>query len=216
MSLISAADFVSVRAAMAGASAAAKAERHGRRTLVGADSDAMMVVDSKAEAPPLTYHLTYRDVDGVESRRVVTLRRIDPDRAGLKLVCWCHAAGGMRCFSMDGIVEVFDVVTGEVHDEPTVFFSGHPLLSDPRDPVDYALRVCRHEVNVLVAVGAADGRFDPDEQDKVIVHVFDRLPDLQMDEDLMRRRLCRLAPDVGAFDAAMLQMGRFRGATRSP
>ena len=101
-------------------------------------------------------------------------------------------------------------MNGEVHDNPAAFFSNHPLLTEPKDPVDYALQVCKHEVNVLVAVGAADGRFDMDEQDRVLIHVFDRMPDLTMDEELMRQRLCRFAPDMAAFEAAMLQMGRFR------
>lgn len=207
---LSAVDFVKVQAAMAAEAAKARAMAHGRTvTAVNGweDSGAMA---AKLAAPPLMYHLTYRDAAGDESRRIVTLRRLDPDRTGLKLICWCHEAQAVRCFSAEGIQEVFDAATGEVHDEPALFFRDHPLLNEPRDPVDYALRVCKHEVNVLVAVGAADGRFDPDEQDRVLVHVFDRLPQLAMDEDLMRSRLCSMVLDVAAFEAAMLQLGRFR------
>ena len=195
---------------MAAEAAALRALRAGRPVAVAEDAAEMAVATAPSEAPPLTYHLTYRDSVGVESRRVVTLRRVDPDRRGLMLVCWCHSAGALRCFNLSGIVEIFDVVNGEVHDNPAAFFSNHPLLTEPKDPVDYALQVCKHEVNVLVAVGAADGRFDMDEQDRVLIHVFDRMPDLTMDEELMRQRLCRFAPDMAAFEAAMLQMGRFR------
>jgi hypothetical protein len=207
---ISAVDFVKVRAAMVAQAAASRAAASSRNVQVGADSRDMFDAAGECDAAPLMYHLSYADSHGAESRRIVTVQRIDPDRTGLKLICWCHAAGARRCFSLRGITEVFDVVTGEVHEDATAYFSNHPLLIHPKDPVDYALRVCRHEVNVLITVGAADGRFDPDEQDRVLLHVFDRLPDLVMDEDLMRERLCRLAPDVGAFEAAMLQMSRFR------
>lgn len=207
---ISAVDFVQVRAAMVAQAAALKAATLSRPIAIGRDAGEMLLAAGDCDAAPLIYHLTYIDQGGFESRRIVTLQRLDPDRSGLKLICWCHAARARRCFSVAGIVEVFDVVTGEVHDDAKAFFANHPMLIEPNDPVDYALRVCRHEVNVLVTVGAADGRFDPDEQDKVIMHVFDRLPDVAMDEALMRDRLCRLAPDVGAFEAAMLQMSRFR------
>lgn len=207
---ISAHDFVKVRAALVAEAAGLRAAARSRPVSVGEDGAALLQASGPSEAPPLIYHLTYRDPDGEESRRVVTLQRLDPDRSGLKLICWCHAAGALRCFNLAGIVEVFDVVTGEVHDDALAFFSNHPLLIEPKDPVDYALRICRHEVNVLVTVGAADGRFDPDEQDRVILHVFDRMPDLAMDEEVLRDRLCRLAPDVGAFEAAMWQMSRFR------
>ena len=207
---ISARDFVKVRAAMVAEAAAQRAAAHARPVKLGRDRSDVVGAEGPSEAPPLLYHLTYRDADGEVSRRIVTLQRLDPDRFGLKLICWCHAANALRCFGLGGIVEVFDVVTGEVHDDALAFFSNHPLLTEPKDPVDYALRVCRHEVNVLVTVGAADGRFDPDEQDRVILHVFDRMPDLAMDEERLRQRLCGLAPDVGAFDAAMVQMSRFR------
>jgi hypothetical protein len=208
-SLLSALDFVKVQAALAAQAAATKAALSG---LVLVDPAEAVVLGAApgVDAPPLTYHLTYVDALGHLSQRVITLRRLDPDRNGLKLVCWCHAANAVRCFSLRGIVEVFDIVTGEVHDDAAAFFGAHPLLIDPTDPVDYALRVCKHEVNVLVAVGAADGRFDPDEQDRVLIHVFDRMPELSMSEDLMRDRLCRMTADRAAFEAAMLQLGKFK------
>jgi hypothetical protein len=207
---LSAVDFIKVRAAMTAQAALRRAERKGRTLRVPGDPASLKLEACEATAPPLTYHLTYRDEAGRESQRIVTLRRLDPDRSGLKLICWCHGAGAIRCFSLNGVIEVFDVVTGEVHDDAHAFFANHPLLTAPENPVDYALQVCRHEVNVLVAIGAADGRFDPDEQDAVIIHVFDRMPELVMDEYLMRDRLCRFTPDVGAFQAAMVQMGQFR------
>lgn len=207
---ISAADFVKVKAALVANAAIARAAGFGRGHGTGHEATQPPPDRSGEDVLPLMYHLTYRDASGDESMRVVTLRRVDPDRSGLKLICWCHAAHAVRCFSVDRIVDVFDVVTGEVHENADKFFGDHPLLCEPKDPVDYALRVCRHEVNVLVTVGAADGRFDEDEQDKVLIHVFDRMPQLAMDEATMRSRLCRLSPDVEAFETAMLNLGKFR------
>ncbi len=107
-------------------------------------------------------------------------------------MCWCHAAQDVRTFWAHQIREVFCVVTGEVHEDAVAFFSQHPMLVEPRDPEGYALKVCQHEVNLLTIVGAADGAFDPDEQDRVLMHVFDRMPDLRLDEDVLRHRLALL------------------------
>lgn len=167
------------------------------------------VSESAGESAALIYHLTYVDSGGDESVRVVTLRRIDPDRNGLKLLCWCHAAGALRHFRVDRIRQVFCIVTGEVFDGADAYFLAHPMLTAPADPEAYALAVCRHEVSVLTILAAADGSFDPDEQERILVHVYDRCAHLDLDEGLLRRRLAKLVPDVAAFEAAMIRMGRF-------
>lgn len=164
----------------------------------------------KGDSAALVYHLTYEDADGYQSVRIVTLRRIDPDRSGLKLLCWCHAADAIRQFRVDRIKEVFCIITGEVFDNAEEYFVSHPMLNEPRDPEAYALSVCRHEVNVLTILAASDGVVDENEQDRIIMHVWDRLPHLQMNEGILRLRLSKLIPDVAAFDAAMLRMGKFR------
>lgn len=161
------------------------------------------------DSAALIYHLTYVDAGGDESVRIVTLRRVDPDRNGLKLLCWCHAAGALRHFRVDRIRQVFCIVTGEVFDEAERYFLAHPMLTDPADPEAYALSVCRHEVSVLTILAAADGNFDPEEQERILVHVYDRCAHLDLDEGLLRRRLAKLTPDVVAFEAAMIRMGRF-------
>lgn len=204
--------FIRVREGLAAAAAARRLETVFGRTankLAGPEPDAEVPTDLIAETP-LTYHLTYGDGGGDQSLRVVTLQRIDPDPSGLKLWCWCHAAGAMRQFRADRIREVFCVVTGEVFEDASLYFTQHPMLTAPKDPEAYAMAVCRHEVNILVAVGASDGHFDPDEQDRVVIHVYDRMPDLELDEALLRRRIAKLAPDCRAFDTALWRMSRFR------
>lgn len=181
-----------------------------RRKLIDSDADLLLAeADARGDAA-LVYHLTYIDSEGWESLRVVTLRRIDPTRDGLKLFCWCHAADANRQFRVDRIREVFCIATGEVFSDPLVYFAEHPMLNAPRDPEAYALSVCRHEVNVLTILAAADGLVHEDEQERILVHVYDRMPHLDLDEGLLRRRLSKIVPDVAAFEAAMWRMGRFR------
>lgn len=207
--------FVTVRQALAGRAAAERYRQHRARgttptPTVFADGADMSPNDRNATgAPPLVYHLTYEDADGNPSTRIVTLRRIDPGRDYIRLVCWCHSANDVRVFQVDRIKEIFCVVTGEVYDDAVRYFTDHPMLNEPVDPEGYALAVCKHEVNVLVCVGAADGYFDPDEQEKVLIHVYDRMPQLSLDEFVLRKRIAKLAPDVRAFESAMWKMGRF-------
>lgn len=203
--------FLRVREGLAAAAAARRLEDvfHRKANDVPPEKAAPPAPRDLQVETPLTYHLTYAG-EGRDSARVVTLQRVDPDPNGLKLWCWCHASGSIRQFRADRIREVFCVVTGEVFDDAVAYFTTHPMLTDPEDPEAYALAVCRPEVNILVAVGAADGHFDPDEQDRVLIHVYDRMPDLDLDEDRLRRRIAKLAPDCRAFDTALWRMSRFR------
>lgn len=204
-------DFVRVRESLAHTAALARTPKSRRPKPLepGLDAESMSGPSSGTVSPALIYHLTYRDEADNETVRIVTLHRIDPVREGLKLVCYCHTAGAIRTFHPTRIVQVFCVVTGEVYDDPASYFLNHPMLTDPRDPEAYALSVCKHEVNVLVALGAADGLFCEDEIDSVLVHLADRLPDLRFNEDVLRKRLCKIVPDCRAFENALLCMGRW-------
>lgn len=210
---VSAAHFVSARQALAGASAWTKAEvltGSSRRRVVDHAPELLVDEVETQGSAALVYHLTYVDSEGNESIRVVTLRRIDPTREGLKLLCWCHAAEAPRQFRADRIREVFCLATGEVFSSPVTYFSDHPMLTSPKDPEAYALAVCRHEVNLLTIVAAADGVVHEDEQERILIHVFDRASHLELDEGRLRRRLSKIIPDVAAFEVALWRMSRFR------
>ncbi|MNJ36828.1 hypothetical protein D3C77_316330 [compost metagenome] len=157
--------FVLARQTLAGSSAWTRAEAMlGTARVWDRDPDDMTVSDDEAQGDAaLVYHLTYTDSQQRESLRIVTVRRIDALRDGLKLFCWCHAASANRQFRVDRIREVFCVATGEVFDSPETYFAAHPMLVSPRDPEAYALATCRHEVNVLTILAAADGEVHEDE-----------------------------------------------------
>ena len=90
-----------------------------------------------AETAPIVFHLVYEDAAGNVSQRIVTVRKIETGRSGPLLLCFCHLRQRARRFSLDRVLEVFDVSTGEVHGDPRAFFLGHPLLR--------ALSSCRNE-----------------------------------------------------------------------
>lgn len=211
MSMISLMDFAAVRAALGQRVADAKFLAKGRRNLAGAtDDDSMLATDEAVELVPSVFHLTYEDRHGYISERVVTVRRVERRSAGFFVHGLCHLRNEPRCFAVERVQEGFDVTTGEVFDDPQQFFSTHPIFIDPRDPETTALKNCRHEINLLTVVGASDGLFDPDEQDALLVHVFDRNDHLALSEDRLRGILALVAPDHRAFESSLFQMSQFR------
>lgn len=193
--------FVAVKAALGTQAAAARfLDVGGKRSAAQADDSIEMAdADDAADIAPIVFHLVYEDAAGNVSQRIVTVRKVEVSRAGHTLLCFCHLRHRARRFALDRVLEVFDVSTGEVHADPKAFFLCHPLLAVAESHEDRAFRMCADDLTILTVVGAADGRFDPDEQDQLLVHVFDRYEDGPMDEDLLRGRLSLLAPDQASF-----------------
>jgi len=204
-------DFVSVRSALGQRVADARFLERGRRNHAMADdSDDMDVPDVVVEHLPAVFHLRYEDSGGALSERVVTIYRIERRVRGWYVQAHCHLRNALRCFSVDRIAEGFDVTTGEVFSNALEFFSNHPIYTDPRDPLREALKICKHEINLLTVVGASDGLFDPDEQDVLLLHVFDRCDHLNLNEQELARMLALVAPDQRAFSGSLTQMAQFR------
>lgn len=193
--------FVAVKAALGSEAAAARfLDVGGKRSAAHAeDSGEMADADDAADTAPIVFHLVYEDAAGNVSQRIVTVRKVEASRAGHTLLCFCHLRRRARRFALDRVLEVFDVSTGEVHSDPKAFFLCHPLLALAESHEDRAFRLCADDLTILTVVGAADGRFDPDEQDQLLVHVFDRYEDGPMDENLLRQRLSLLTPDHASF-----------------
>lgn len=153
----------------------------------------MRQVDA-ADTAPLVFHIIYEDAGGRISQRIVTVRKVEVGKTGPMLFCFCHLRKRVRRFALERVQEVFDASTGEVHTEPKAFFLSHPLLARPEAHEDRAFRLCADDLTILTAVGAADGRFDPDEQDQLLVHVFDRYEEGPLDELRLRQRLDEYSP----------------------
>ncbi len=201
MSWVSLDHFVTVKAALGTQAAATRFLNVGGKasTADAEDSVEMAVACDGAETAPIVFHLVYEDAAGNVSQRIVTVRKIETARSGPMLLCFCHLRLRARRFSLDRVLEVFDVSTGEVHRDPVAFFLAHPLLTVAESHEDRAFHLCSDDLTILTVVGAADGRFDPYEQDQLLVHVFDRYEDGALDEDLLRGRLSLLTPDHASF-----------------
>lgn len=209
--------FVAVRTALAQRIADAKFLAKGRvNRAQNPDSEEMLSGGEAEEVAPAIFHLSYENAAGEYSERVVTVRRVERRGDQAMLHCFCHLRNAPRAFTTDRISEVFDAMTGEVFSEAGQYFTQHPLFTNPRQPEQEALKICRDEINILTVVGAADGLFDPDEQDRVLMHVFDRCDHLTLDEAEVRHLLARIAPDQSSFSSSLTQMQRFkRGGSRA-
>lgn len=205
MSWVSLDHFVTVKAALGLEAAASRFLTIGGKTSVADfdDSADMAGATDVAETAPIVFHLVYEDAAGNVSQRIVTVRKIEPGRSGPLLLCFCHLRNRARRFALDRVIEVFDVSTGEIHGDPKAFFLQHPLLAVAETHEDRAFRLCADDLTILTVVGAADGRFDPDEQDLLLVHVFDRYGDGALEESRLRRRLALLTPDHASFFRAL-------------
>lgn len=211
MSYLGLEDFAKVRAALGQRVADARFLAKGRKNHAdAADSDGMLITDDSVEVLPAVFHLTYEDSGGTVSERVVTITRIERRADEFYLHGRCHLRNAQRSFAVARIQEGFDITTGELFSDPAAFFGGHPLYSDPRQPNHQALQTCKHEINLLTVVGASDGLFDPDEQDVLLVHVFDRCDHLALEEDQLRQLLALCAPNDLAFRGSLIQMAHFK------
>jgi hypothetical protein len=212
MTVLNHTHFVKTRAALAQRRATALfVDRRGRALQTAANDDEEMTASNAGEptGTPIVYGIVYRDTKGNVSERTVTLRWIEFRQDHLLLHCTCHLRQMQRSFRADRIVEVYDITTGEVFDDPITFFQTHPILA-PEHPEDISIKTCKYELTILTTVGAADGLFDPDEQDQVLIHVYDRCIDLPLSEEKLRRKLALFAPDEVVFWGALKQMSQFR------
>lgn len=205
-------DFVAIRAALGRRAADAKFLEVGRpneRTRPDSD-DLAGGASGLIETVTAAFHITYEDRGGFMSERAITIRRIERRAAGFYVHAICHLCSEPRLFAAERIQEGYDLTTGEVFTDAAGYFADHPLFHSPRNPEAAAIQNCRYEINLLTVVGAADGMFDPDEQDALLIHVFDRNEHLTLDEGLLRSLLSAVSPDEQAFNGSLYQMTQMK------
>lgn len=207
-------DFVAGRAEQHRATARRRAQSFGRPVdLDDAGPDELEALAGGQDAPPLVYHLLYRDLEGRVTGRCVTFHRCSSEGGDLRIYAYCHLRKAPRMFRASRITEITDLTTGEIHDDPRGFLATHPVLATAGNLAcdeQLAIKRCRPELVILTVVGSADGHFHEDEQTEVVKHVFDRW-DGPLREDEVRRRLRSWAADETAFQRALNRLCRGEG-----
>lgn len=171
--------------------------------------DADLVDD---DAPPLTFHLIYRDANGALTGRGFKLRKLfkqDQDY-GVRGVCFLRH--DIRMFKASRIVELTDLGTGEIFEDGLSYFKEHPLLTDVEHvwrvtPEERAFQYHLDEVIVLSLLASSDGDMHEVEIDEIIKMIcFDW--DEPLNEDRLRKRIRSLAPDSVAFAHSLNRLKR--------
>lgn len=217
--------FINARAAMCRQVQAVRAQRFGRE-IKGPQFDDELMSSSPAiedpPAPPVAFHLIYRDVKGDYSGRVVTLRNLRHEMDEIRLTAFCHWRSAIRHFMASRVVEATDLATGEIYDDGMEYFLRHPLLEGlSTDRLanmsleTLALQECRDEIIILSFVAAADGDFDIGESDEIVRHVMNRVPEEGLRESEVRRRTRYFVPDERAFEQALSRMCAGGGDARA-
>jgi hypothetical protein len=211
--VVSAADFVKVRMGLVSSSAAARLDKFGLSRAEDAEDDTNHLFSVTTQFP-VACHIRYQNAAGVTDR-VITIRKVTRQQGDLLLWCWCHKRSALRTFRVDRIVELICIASGQVFDRPEDFLRELDMIPHWASPEAAALALCQPEVNLLTIVGAADGLFDPDEQDVVVGFVFDTAGSLDLDEQVIRRRIAAYVPDLGAYEAALSHLPKLTPARRS-
>jgi hypothetical protein len=217
MTVLSIDHFVTARAGFQRRLATDRAAQFGRAVKSQYLDDAGMLVEvDDPSTPPLGFHLLYRDAKDAVSGRCVTIRTLLDQGTDVRITALCHLRTALRMFMASRVIEVTDLVTGEVHDNGLTFFREHPLLhtapseADRASPEARAIRACQDEIVILSFVGASDGDFDDDEHEQIVRHVLLRCDD-PLDEDLVSQRIRAFVPDEQSFERALNRLCDGRG-----
>ncbi len=152
--------------------------------------------------------ISYRDSKGRESERRITCQRLD-DAAGIAYIyAYCHERAAVRQFRVDRIVYVADLLTGEIEESASSFFSRFGVGQRQRSPVGWGLSVRSRAdllagLNALVFMARCDKEWHRAERATIedFVSSYWLRAELrgQPPMDDIMRHVDRLAPDPEAF-----------------
>lgn len=151
---------------------------------------------------PALAHISYTDVSGNESERLVTIRRIAEGRDNQKMLqAFCHMRSEVRSFRVDRIESLVDVNTGEVFDNA----SSIEQWLIKRAPTDLAPAL--NGLTVLAFIAAADDHTS-DEEIAIMARFASRAaPGVSIPSDFAQR-IARFTPDPEAVKTALAAVSK--------
>lgn len=199
----------------------AERSRRFRRKIQGQhfiDDRTMFDVDADlVEAPPMAFHLIYKDANGALTGREFKLYRLAKKNNDITVGGVCFLRSKYRQFLASRMVEVTDLSTGEIVNDGVAFFGGHPILGDGdgryRTPEEEAIRAVRDEIVILTFVAASDGDIHADEMDVILKFVANPYPD-RLNETILAARIAAFVPDSAAFRRALDRLCQKPGRAR--
>ena len=156
-----------------------------------ANDSADMLLAAEPEPEPLleglTVGLTYEDIEGNISERLVNSIRLVETPEGEFLWAYCHLRNDYRAFRLDRIRQVRDYKSGAHTDDPVSFFEPYMSAAEREDTLhtDFESRTTREvlgligdELRILAFVALADRRLDEREEELIADFVRARAREL--------------------------------------
>lgn len=180
-----------------------------------------MAADSSAPQPGvagLRIGMVYHDATGLESRRIVHLKRMIRTHSGFYFTAFCELRQEPRMFAVDKVKELIDYRTGDVHHDPDPFFAAlrgraewqENLYREEPSDTDRVITDCADGVTVLLYFADADGEMHPKELRLVKDYIDWRVKSAGLPAKFSRpivdRYLEGIVPDKEDFTAALLRL----------
>lgn len=104
------------------------------------------------------FQLKYRDGNGSETHRKVSVRNFDRNHLGGMFIGHCHLRGATRTFRVDRVIECIDIDSGEIVEDLSDYLTKR-YESSPEFTAKKLLDSDYDTLRVLLYVGKADGQF---------------------------------------------------------
>ena len=188
----------------------------------------MPLVDSKTPPPPsikgimdtsheantgisLLVTIKYRSLSGHLKDRDILIRRVIQSKTDLYLDGVAMDIRAPRLIKVSQILEVRDITTGRIYQNPFEFVENRLGITLPQNSVkkepknDFSKLIERtaQEMSVLMYLVAIDGKRDKKEREVVFNYIKSRTTDLTYSDSDLEDYLISLAPDTESFSAAL-------------
>lgn len=178
------------------------------------DSNDMSATGGGTSLLPAGLVFEYRDDDGQESVRRVTLLSADVDGAEPNITAVCHMRQDYRCFRIDGLSSVIDPL-GAGDRYPTVTGCLSRFRADPTMPAEEAAgglpRATWDQLIVLMFFARCDGYMHPSERRVMLDFVAERHGPIDSPVDEAWEVIRRLYPDSRTMLASAKAVARRGG-----
>lgn len=137
--------------------------------------------------------IAYKDVQGQESERRITMYSINPTIDGDYIIkAFCHERKAQRTFKLSRITELTDIETGEVFNNPQKYFLDR-FNESPIGIITNAFQELESEIMILTFVSRADGYLRKKEREIIMEFIINKSKknyDLNLLENEIRRTYC--------------------------
>jgi len=134
--------------------------------------------------------ITYTDSKGQKSERRITMYSVNPTIDNDYMIrAYCHERKAPRTFKMSRIVELTDMETGEIFDNPTKYFLDR-FEDSPIGLITKCFQKLESEILILTFVARADGYLRKKER-QIIMDFINKNSSTNLDSNLLENEIRR-------------------------